>query len=69
MTYLTLSTAERISLITGLHSMRNALSRDAVKKRSPSKRAKRKKKQMTFASPEMERLFNEMPAECRKLLE
>jgi hypothetical protein len=57
-----------MNLVVSLH-----LKRDELKKQAKAARRKvgRKKKAvvpMRFASPELEKIFNEMPEECRRLI-
>jgi hypothetical protein len=49
--------------------MRNSLAKKNKEKKASVKKPSTKKTVMHFASPELEKLFNSMSPECRKLLQ
>jgi len=67
-TYTKLSRAEKITLINSLRVQRINLLIEARKRKKQTKRTIRKKKQLKFASPTLEALFNSLGKDAKKYI-
>lgn len=66
MTYVEMSTVEKLTLVASLQNMRRDMVIESGKRKT-LKKAK-KKKEITFASDELKKAFAQMSPECQKLL-